>query len=177
MNNRIIVMENKLKSDVNLFSAPDDIMAEFTERKRNESKVIALNIPESKKTTGIDRLKDDRNELVAIIPPELSHTLANIKLRRLGRAADGRTRPLLLDFPSVNEAKTLLKTGNNGASNTIFKNYLTQSQQIHLKTVRLELKSLEERGITNKTIKYVSGIPKIVNKHTFPTPNGRRNEN
>lgn len=161
---RISVVENKIKSGFDIAVSPDSIMSEIAERQKSESKVIVLNVPESKKSTGTDRLQDDREKLATLILQELSHALPKIKIRRLGKPAEGKTRPLLLDTPSPEEARMLLKAKPADGSSSIFKHYLTHAQQRQLNSLRAELRELENSGDQSKTIKFINGVPKIVDK-------------
>ncbi|KAH0539844.1 hypothetical protein KQX54_009010 [Cotesia glomerata] len=88
---RISVVENKIKSGFDITVSPDSIMSGIAERQKSESKVIVLNVPESKKPTGSDRLQYDREKVATLIPQELSHTLPKIKISRLGKPAEGKT--------------------------------------------------------------------------------------
>lgn len=94
-------IENKIRSGIDTLILPDSIISQITERQKNDSKVIVLNIPESKKPTGSDRLQDDRDKLAVLIPQGLSHTLPNIKIRRLGKPTEGKIRPLLLEVAPI----------------------------------------------------------------------------
>ena len=51
----------------------EDIFTEMSERNRREANVIALNIHESDKAVGKDRLEDDRANLVAALPLNSSY--------------------------------------------------------------------------------------------------------
>lgn len=173
LSKRISAVEDKVNSGGVLSATPDSIISEIYERRKCETKVIVLNVPESDKPAGTDRLLDDRVKLSTIIPQEISNSLPNMKLRRLGRATEGKTRPLLIDTPSVNEARILLKSKPAEGSGVAFKQYLTPLQQKHLRELRNELNTLVDNGDTNKTIKYVNGVPKIVDKHTFHPPKAK----
>ncbi|KAH0546636.1 hypothetical protein KQX54_012682 [Cotesia glomerata] len=60
----------------------DDIIVKIMERQKNETKVVVFNVLESAKPVGIDRLNDDRKQIVPLLPGELSTAAPKFKLRR-----------------------------------------------------------------------------------------------
>lgn len=169
LNQRLTAVENSLKSFSCTTAPAEDIIAEFSERKRRESNVIMLNVSESKKADGKERLNDDRANILNLLPPNLPANMDNFRLRRLGRLSAGRTRPLLVETPSPSTARAILKSKPpgpaDGAAQVMFKADLTPAQQTHLKGLRAQLDTLVENGDSSKTIKYVSGVPKLVDKN------------
>lgn len=171
LNNRIASVEEKLKSHPDLSVSTEDIIAELAERKKRQSNVIAMNVAESIKVDGQDRLEEDRTKVLAALPPSLASNTMNFRIRRLGRPLAGRTRPLLIATPSPDDALTILKwksTAEAEGPQITFKSDLTQAQQQHLKNLRAELDALIKGGDLTKTIKYINGIPKIVTKNFRP---------
>lgn len=174
LDKRVNDIESKLANyDKNLpninGTTTEDIIAEATERKKRTKNVIAYNVSESKKQMGLERLRDD-NELIAkILPQESVDILPNIKLRRIGRPVDGKTRPLLINTPSETDARKLIITKSVCMGNDVifFKPDLTRTQQIHMKNLRNELNVLNKDGQTDRIIKYINGIPRIVKLSTF----------
>lgn len=160
LEDRVTSVEDELKSFTPM--ATEDIIAEINERKRREVNVIALNVPESKKADGKERLEEDRAQLATILPPEMVNQTKDIKLRRLGRQSAGRTRPLLIETKSTSDARTIFKYKPDQDTRVVFKPDLTPAQQKHLSSLRTKLETLNVNGKSNKTIKYVNGIPKIV---------------
>lgn len=167
LDKRITAVEETLKTQNEVSVSSDSIISEIVERQKGEAKVIALNIPESMKPVGVDRSQDDRNNLATLVPQELVSMLPKIKLRRLGKAIEGKTRPLLIEASSATEAKKILNSTPSENSTVVFKHYVTASQQQHLNEVRAELDNLIHNGDNTKTIKYINGVPKIVEKHSF----------
>lgn len=163
---RISNIENQIISVKELNIDPNRLIEELNERKKRESEVVILNVPESNKPVGTDRRQDDIELVTKIIPTRLATSMPDIKLRRLGKPTNGKTRPLLLYTPTPAVAKAILKAKpNKDMNNNIkFKASLTHTQQHHLNVLRLELEELTNNGETNKTIKYINGVPKIINK-------------
>nr|XP_036219596.1 uncharacterized protein LOC118681071 [Bactrocera oleae] len=150
-------------------TSQEEFFTELSERKRRETNVIALNIPESDKAAGKDRLEDDRTKLVTALPPSLKDEATELKLRRLGRPTPVRTRPLHITTRSAADALSIIKyrpTDEN--SGFIFKTDLTPSQQLHLKNLRQELDSIVKTGDDSNTIKYIHGVPRIVKRNFRP---------
>lgn len=97
--------------------------------------------------------------------------VSSLSFRRLGRQIAGRNRPLLIRARCASDAKTLLRTSiRNSTGNISFRADLTPAQQNHLKILRSELEAMKENGITDKTIKYINGIPKIISISNFRSP-------
>lgn len=145
--------------------SPDSIIQELNERKRRESNVIALGLPESNKAAGPDRLEDDKKSLLAVLSVELSAKVPEFKIRRLGQQQSGRTRPMLIETRSAVDAREIFKLNQRNDSTVTFKPDLTPRQQQHLNNLRTELDILIKNGDTGKSIKYIRGIPQIVNKN------------
>lgn len=160
---RIADIDNKVTSFDKLPDDPNSVIFEINEGAKRESQVVILNVRESKKLVGVDRRQDGIDSVAAIIPQELS----NMKLRRLGKPAQGKTRPVLLYAPSVTAARTILKSKRTNNYDIRFKPSLTQAQQLHLSTLRSKLDHLTQNGNNNRTIKYINGVPRIVDKQNF----------
>lgn len=171
LNDRITKFEDKIKSFTP--QSTEDTIIELNERKRREVNVVAFNITESKKVDGRDRLEEDRTQFASIIPPGMSIDVNSLKLRRIGRQIPGKTRPLLIETKSVSEAREIMRSKPNPSSRVVFKPDMTRAQQAYLKSLRTELDSLSLNGECNKTIKYVNGTPRIVNKN-FRQINGEK---
>ena len=78
-------MEEKLKTRSDISISTDDIFAELAVRKRHRSNVIAVNVIESMKMGGQERLEEDKSKFLAVIRPNIVSNITNLKLRRLGR--------------------------------------------------------------------------------------------
>lgn len=161
----ISVVDNKLEVHNSL--NPEEIIRELNMRKKRESNVIILNATESKKGSGNDRLNDDKSLISTILPTELGN-ITEFKLKRLGKPSAGKNRPLLLETKSASIAKSILKSkpARDTDPPIRFKPDLTKAQQNHLNSLRSQLDSLNKSGVTDKTIKYINGVPKIVT-HNF----------
>ncbi|CAG5096684.1 Protein of unknown function [Cotesia congregata] len=162
---KITDIEKQLVSVKSGSADQNEIISELNERKKRESEVIIINVLESKKPPGVDRRQEDVEIIKTLIPPDISNLLPDIKLRRLGKPTQGKTRPVLLYTPSSKVARAIIKSKPATETNIKFKFSLTQAQQQHLSTLRAELDELAENEDINETIKYINGVPKI--QHGF----------
>ncbi|KAH0561055.1 hypothetical protein KQX54_011906 [Cotesia glomerata] len=127
----------------------------YTRHKQTSSDdVVILNVPESTKPVADDRHQDDIASVTALIPQELSDIISNIKLRPLGKPAQGRTCPVLLYTPSATAARTILKCRPTHNPDIRFKPSLTKAQQLHLSTLRSGLDDLTKIGDTNCNVTF-----------------------
>lgn len=170
-------IEKQLLSVKNCSPDHNVIISELNERKKRESEVIIVNVPESNKPAGVDRRQEDVEIIKTLIPPDLSNLLPDINLRRLGKPTHGKIRPVLLYTPSSKVARAIIKSKPATGTNIKFKFSLTQAQQQHLNTLRAELDELVKDGDTNKTIRYINGVPKIINKPNFRAPKEKYKDN
>lgn len=164
---RISAVEDKLKSFDGCGSNTEEVILEMNERKKRSCNVIALNVPESTKTTGVERLNDDRVKMSGLFPEQLYELVPNFKLRRLGRPGVGKPRRLLIVTPSEECAKSIFRATPAKDSNVLFKRDQTPAQQVFLEGLRKELDTLVRNGDDSKTIKYIGGVPRIIDKSFF----------
>nr|XP_036219177.1 uncharacterized protein LOC118681010 [Bactrocera oleae] len=176
MGNRIDKIEKQLQSISNLNGDPNFIISELNERMKRESEVVIYNVPESKKPAGLDRRNDNIEQVAALITEDLSNKIPDIKVRRLGKPVQGKTRPVLLYTPSPATAREVIKINPAGDTGIKFKPSLTHAQQQHLNMLRTELNELIKGGDNKRTIKYINGVPKIVDKPAFQTPREKNKE-
>lgn len=173
MDKRINKIEQQLESVNNLNCDPNIIISELNERKKREYEVVIFNVPESNKPAGLDRSSDDTEQVTASIPADILNKIPDIKPRRLGKPIQGKTRPILLYTPSPAIAREILKINPDGDTGIKFKPSQTQKQQQHLNTLRAELNELNKDG-DSKTIKYINGVPKIIDKPAFQAPKKKK---
>lgn len=143
----------------------EGMIAEFHERSIREKNVIISGINELNSDNRAERLSYDMNEVVKIL--ELVNPGCNkpIKTIRLGKFDTNKARPLKVCFASAEEAKTILrnKTKITNETNNI-KCYYDQTpcQKKMMENTRNELKRRKDAGEQNLTIRFIRGIPKIV---------------
>lgn len=147
------------------FTSYEDMMAEFHERSNREKNVIISGINERNSDNRAERLTHDMNEVVKIL--ELVNPGCNkpIKTIRMGKYDTNKSRPLKVCFASVDEARTILrnKTKITNETNNI-KCYYDQTpcQKKIMENTRNELKRRKDAGEQDLTIRFIRGIPKVV---------------
>ncbi|KAG5888602.1 hypothetical protein JTB14_037814 [Gonioctena quinquepunctata] len=86
----------------------ENIQAELTERSRREKNVFIFGVPESNTTEELKQVKNTLED----IDPKINQKL--ISIFRLGKLrADGKPRPIKLNFHSADDALYTLKRKSN----------------------------------------------------------------
>lgn len=140
----------------------ETLVTEIEERKRRAKNLIVYNIKESNKTNSADRLEEEKNIVIKAISDICDINTTNIKLGRIGKYAADKTRPLKVTLTTEDDVIKVLKNKNKTDSNIKFASDKTKMQQKFLHEVITKLNDLKSNGILNKTIKYIRGIPTIV---------------
>lgn len=147
----------------------EQLIQELNERQSRSSNVIMLNIAESGKSDRNARIDDDTMKVKEII--ELTETAVNnVKVYRLGKYVEGKTRPLKVVLPDQSCALSILKNRSKVTNISIFGDK-TKMQQDFYKNVRAKLEELKQQGDNNKIIKYINNIPTIVDKKQYTQKN------
>lgn len=145
----------------------DKILSELNERKRRENNVILFNVVESKAVSSDVRRREDLDAVVVCIRSVCdSIDCESLVISRLGKYQRDKVRPIKVVFPSASEARLVLKNKKKCTSGIKICSDKTPSQRDYLKQLQNELKNLCESGVSNKTIRYVDNVPKIVNKQS-----------
>lgn len=154
------MVENKVGVDV------EECIAEMSERKKCESRLVVFNVPESKKKNGLDRKKEYESAIVALIE-DIPDLPAQIRVNRVGKQSVGKTRPILLDVGNPSIAREILKRMPLEGSKVRFKSDQTKKQRDYLAKQRSVISKKEQEGDFTSTIRYINGLPKIVKKTNF----------
>lgn len=154
---------------VEVLASPDTnaIMEEVLERERRANNVILVGVKECDSDNGGDRKTHDENSVKKILlemDRDGNYSSKVMTVLRLGRREDGKTRPLKVVLASRQDAILVLK--NKSKANRLVRIYddKTPKQREELQQLRDTLKARTELGETNLTIRYVRGVPKIVNQ-------------
>lgn len=141
------------------------IFTEVKDRLSREKNILMFNVPDSKNEDlsvpvkiGVDLLND--------------LTLPNIKIihsKRLGNFGS-KNRPILLEIDSPTNVLEILKSKSKLRSMERWRQISisedrTASQRAHMKSLRTELSRKKEVGEDNWSIKYIKGIPSLVQKN------------
>lgn len=159
LSNRVEVLE----SVINGFQPPvssqvleEDIIEEINEREKRSANLIFFNLEESEEGSGGDT--ELVNEIISGIRPGI----VPAGTRRLGKKRLGHSRPVCVSMSNKREANLILsnKTRYSGPVR-IFQDQ-TLKQRNYLKELRTNLQLLKDSGVRDKTIRFVNGVPKIV---------------
>jgi hypothetical protein len=147
----------------------ETVISEINEREYRRRNLIIYGVEESKTPNdGADRQKI--LALMTVINPDIG--ISNISHHRLGKPVNGKPRPLkvrLMDNVDINQ---LLKNfGRRKYSDSVeqlrnisISRDKTLTERQYVNKLREELNTRISAGESDLSIKYVSGIPKIVNK-------------
>lgn len=138
------------------------VINELQDRQSRESNVLIFNLEETNAADHLERTRAVSAKLFDVIHSiDDSIDVSNIKFFRLGKYVEGRIRPLKVTLSSKADALTLLKNKKRISGNLRIRSDLTPMQQQHLRDLRTKLQDLNDGG-GNKTIKYIKGVPQIV---------------
>lgn len=181
MQSQIVELNNKLEdiknirndNNMNINIPSNDVLSneliqELHERQIRASNLIMLNINEPKKDNQKDRSEEDIMHVKQVIT-STGVSVDDVKVYRLGKFTEGKTRPIKVMLPNANLALSILKNRIKVKNVLIFSDK-TKLQQNYYKQVKERLKEINENG-GNKTIKYINNVPTIVDKKSSDTKN------
>lgn len=142
----------------------EELAAETAERISRSQNVIMFGIDESQGSTDA-RTEHDTRTAARVIAAVVDTAVSPVRVARLGRPG-ARPRPLKVCLMDGSAAKNILRQknklrGTEFGSVTI-RDDKTPRQLEYLNHLRSELKSRQDSGEEDITIKYVKGIPKII---------------
>lgn len=142
----------------------DSVIAEMNDRAERARNIIVHNIEESSSDLIRERIDDDRRklkELMSLVNKESSMESV-VKVVRLGRRSDNKSRPLKVIFSDSGAAMAVLRAANSSTDHACKVNRdLTLSQREYRKKIIEELVGRREAGEDNLALKYRNGIPFI----------------
>ncbi|CAB0018663.1 unnamed protein product [Nesidiocoris tenuis] len=140
------------------------IYAEIEERRRCAANVLFFNVPESSSTNPADAIAEDLARLNAFITSLTPANPPSVKRGyRLGKRSADHTRPLKAIFETQSEATRVMASVRSTKSPQFpIAGDRTVRQRDFLRRLRTELQARKDNGEANLTIKYISGVPKIV---------------
>lgn len=144
----------------------NELLAEMEDRKERDKNIIVTGIPEQYTENKQQRQDTDKREIrnkISTIYPECPPPE---KIIRIGKFDSSKPRPIKVCYAVPETVKTILRNKRNVELDSI-KIYSdkTPYQQQQMKILQEELKTRTKNGETNITIKYIKGIPKIINNH------------
>lgn len=159
---RILCLKNN-KTQTQHSSFEHDVIEELMDRQVRSNNVILFNLPENENDNDLENIK--------YIFTNLNENIGDFKFSRLGRTKStihDRPRPIKIrlteqsDVFSILRAQKILKNSTKW-SNIHFSSDKTTKQRNEMANLRNTLQNRREKGEQNLIIKYVKGIPKIIN--------------
>ncbi|CAB0006616.1 unnamed protein product [Nesidiocoris tenuis] len=143
------------------------VAAELEERRRRASNIIVYDFPESTLTNSMAILADDLCRVKQSLDQLRPHFSGLVqRISRIGRAsASGgeKPRPIMVVFDSPATATNVLVANRSSQPPVLSAaSDRTHAQRDYLRSLREELRRINEEGKTNHTIKYIGGVPSIV---------------
>ena len=143
----------------------ESLLVECQERAERSKNLVVTGIPEENLTSLLARQDADKTKLSKITRTIYPNCPEPIKVFRLGKYDSKKTRPLKLCFSSQDTVKTILRNKDIVKVDGVrIYSDQTPQQQKFISNLRNELKKRQVSGEENLKIKYVKGIPKIVNQ-------------
>ncbi|XP_061728918.1 uncharacterized protein LOC133533861 [Cydia pomonella] len=145
----------------------EGLIKEIRERAYREKNIIIYGISELADGNIQEKQQHDNNEVHNITQLIIENSPVPQQIFRLGKFNPNKTRPVKVCYDSAQTVKQILRNKNK-IENKEAKIYadLTPTQQNNLKALRQELRTRQENGENNITIKYVDGCPKIITTNT-----------
>lgn len=155
---------NNTSSSSQVFNkTQEDIIAEVNEREVRSRNIIIIGLSEPVSSNKEERIELDKNEVSRIMKNIDSSVPEPQYIMRLGKYNAHKIRPVKVCFKSQDIAKSILRHRHEAKYDNI-KIYSDQTpeQQRFLKHIKEELQRRLENENKNLTIKYIKGIPRIV---------------
>lgn len=154
----------KLKNTTNLASQTcssscEQIIQEIEERHSRSKNIIVVGL-----TEGTGTNVEDKSSVINIIENQLAIQCSNniVKVLRLGKYTPGKHRLLKICFDNPQLVKDILRNKLKSPHNIKIYSDQTPTQKNTLKELNRELSRRQESGEKDLIIKYVKGIPKII---------------
>lgn len=137
----------------------EDFIEELVDRERRSYNLIFYNLDEP--IVNQENARND-NDLARDILNSLIPCTANVTTLRLGKKQHGIARPLRITLRSKQDVITALRNKTKYTGPVKIYQDQTPKQRKYLKNLQIHLKELKEAGDQSKTIRYINGIPRIV---------------
>ncbi|KOB70198.1 Uncharacterized protein OBRU01_15813 [Operophtera brumata] len=143
----------------------DNMISEIYERSQRERNIIIIGVNEIKATNSEERRNYDTNEVNKVLKSIVSDCIQPKKVFRLGKYIDGKPRPIKACFETSEIAKLILRNKsmlNKELTSAKIYSDETPLQKKTMQHLRDELKCRTEAGEKDLTIKYIRGVPKVI---------------
>lgn len=165
LNQRITALENKDSSPAtnDPSTSTNVILSELNDRQERARNIIIHGLGEGTTGSEEDGHRSDLTRAMDILEKIQPGTHKILRSQRLGRKGGLNIRPLRIVLGSANDVISILRNKGNYSGTEKITDDKTPSQMQHLNDLRRQLKELHDKGETNKTIRFIRGIPRIVN--------------
>lgn len=146
-------------------SGQDSVMeavSELEERRDKSKNVLLLNIPECKASTQSQKLKEDRECVIAALKKFETIKTEKIVVSRIGRETADRMRPVKVVFSETTEARAVLRNNRLLGDGVRARADMTLKQREQLKAMWKEVEDRKVEGAEDLTVKFFDSVPRIV---------------
>lgn len=135
---------------------------ELRERLNREKNIILTGLPEHRTSDSLESRKKDEMEIMAILTAIFRDCPKPTKIFRLGKYAPDKNRRIKVCFQESQTAKFLLRNKSKLPEKIKMFSDQTPSQQKYFNEIKNELARRQDNGEIHLSIKYVKGVPTIV---------------
>lgn len=178
LTNKVVQLEQQIKSlkeEIDIIKQKtscnadnmESIIHEIHDRADRANNLMVYGVPESKNRSLQQKIKDDETALTPLFSDVGIGQDDVIKVLRVGKAIEGKTRPIKLIMKDSHLVKNVITRRNNIKNDNIKVSYdKTKLQQEQFKSTLAELRSREQKGESDLFIKFINGSPVISKKDT-----------
>lgn len=139
----------------------ETMLQEIIERKARKNNIILIGIPEQISPNKDERISKDREDVIKALA-NINEIPCPTKMYRIGKYSPNKSRGIKICFDSEVHVKKILRDKKALPDNIKVYSDQTRLQQQLLQDLRNELSQRQKNGENNITIKYIRGLPKIV---------------
>lgn len=147
----------------------EDLSYEISKRMKKMRNILIFNLEESRRPTRATRVKDDKYRIIRAISSFCNINMTNIWIKRLKAQDHGGARPVRVCLKNEHDAHRILSKRHRCTLNLRFARDTTSQERAVFNKALCDLQLLRQNGEHNMRIKYIRGVPRIV-EITDPQP-------
>lgn len=144
------------------FQTAESLTFEIIDRIKRAKNVIVYNFPESLQTNETIRMQDDRFKIIQEILSFCFVDVTNITVKRMGPHHFNVPRPLRVYLNREQDVRTILKQKRFCTPGLKFFADRTPMERHISKYANATLNNLRQQGFLNTELRYIRGIPYII---------------
>ena len=148
----------------------EEIIGELNDRQLRAKNLIIHGLPETPNTSPGLPSRIDREGVTSILSQIQPSDYADITLHRIGEPKGSAPRPLCVGLKSSEVVINILRGKSRYSGPCKISDDKTMTQRRALDQLRMRLRALHEGGEDNWTIRYIHGVPTIVERRTTRDP-------